>query len=221
MPKVDVYDVNGQVVGEEELSDEIFGAPVNHALMHQAVRVYLANRRAGTASTRTRGEVRGGGRKPWRQKGTGRARHGSIRSPLWRGGGVIFGPKPRSHRLLMPKKARRQALRSALSAKLRDGELTVVDAFQLPELKTKAVAAVVQQLGGGRKPLLVIPEPDQGLRRAARNIPGVRTVVAACLNTYEVLDSSRLLITRDAVKKVEEVLRPDGSVRRAQAAGGN
>src|SRR5690606_2370803 len=203
--------------GEEELSDEIFGAPVNHALMHQAVRVYLANRRAGTASTRTRGEVRGGGRKPWRQKGTGRARHGSIRSPLWRGGGVIFGPKPRSHRLLMPKKARRQALRSALSAKLRDGELTVVDAFQLPELKTKAVAAVVQQLGGGRKPLLVIPEPDQGLRRAARNIPGVRTVVAACLNTYEVLDSSRLLITRDAVKKVEEVLRPDGSVRRAQA----
>ncbi|BAS29087.1 50S ribosomal protein L4 [Limnochorda pilosa] len=221
MPKVDVYDVNGQVVGEEELTEEIFGAPVNHALLHQAIRVYLANRRAGTASTRTRGEVRGGGRKPWRQKGTGRARHGSIRSPIWRGGGVVFGPKPRSHRLLMPKKARRQALRSALSAKLRDGELTVLDRLELPELKTKAVAQVLERLAGGRKPLLVIPEPDAGVRRAARNLPGVRTVVASCLNTYEVLDSSRVLLTRDAVRKVEEVLRPHASVRRDQAAGGD
>ncbi len=221
MPKVDVYDLNGQVVGEEELSDDIFGAPVSHALMHQAVRVYLANRRAGTASTKTRGEVRGGGRKPWRQKGTGRARHGSIRSPIWRGGGVVFGPKPRDHRLLMPKKARRQALRSALSAKLRDGELLVVDQFQLPEYKTKVVAQVLERLQAGRKPLLVTAEPDPDLRRAARNLPGVRMVCASCLNTYEVLDSTRLLITRDAVKKVEEVFGLDGSLRRAQAASGN
>src|SRR5690554_1215558 len=221
MPRIEVFNQLGAEVGRMNIKKEVFEVEPNMQAVYDVVNAERAGMRQGTHKTKTRGEVRGGGRKPWRQKGTGRARHGSIRSPLWRGGGVIFGPKPRSHRLLMPKKARRQALRSALSAKLRDGELTVVDAFQLPELKTKAVAAVVQQLGGGRKPLLVIPEPDQGLRRAARNIPGVRTVVAACLNTYEVLDSSRLLITRDAVKKVEEVLRSDGSVRRAQAASGD
>ena len=221
MPKVDVYDVNGQVVGEADLLDDVFGAPVNHALMHQAVRVYLANRRAGTASTKTRGEVRGGGRKPWRQKGLGRARHGSIRSPLWRGGGVVFGPKPRDWRLRMPKKARRQALRSALSAKLRDGELLVVDRLELPEYKTKVVAQVLERLQAGQKPLLVTAEPDPELRRAARNLPGVRTVVASCLNTYEVLDCTRIVITQDAVKKVEEVFGPDGSARRHQTASGD
>ena len=205
MPKVAVYDMEGRQVGEIDLNEEVFGVEVNQALLHQAIVMYEANKRQGTSSTKTRGEVRGGGRKPWRQKGTGRARHGSIRSPQGRGGGVVFGPRPREWRQAMPKKARRAALRSALSAKVASGDLVVLDKLEIPEPKTQHMAQVLNAFQA-KTPLVVTPEADSNLILSARNIPGVVLSRADALNAYTVLRHDKLMITRDAVNQLEEAL---------------
>ncbi len=206
MPKVAVYNKEGATVGEITLSDAVFGAEVNPGLLHEVVQMYLANQRQGTSHTKTRAEVRGGGRKPWRQKGTGRARHGSIRSPLWRKGGVVFGPRTREFGWTMPKKMRRAALRQALSAKVKNGELIVVDSFELEAPKTREVAALLKNLNVEGKAFIVTAEEDTNIYKSARNIPGVRANAARNLNAYEVLAASKLVLTQDAVAKVEEVL---------------
>lgn len=206
MPKVAVYNKEGATVGEISLSDAIFGAEVNPGLMHEVVQMYLANQRQGTSDTKTRAEVSGGGRKPWRQKGTGRARQGSTRSPQWRHGGIVFGPHPRSFGWTMPKKARRVALRSALSAKLAAGDIIVLDSFELEAPKTKEVVALLNNLKAESKAFIVTAEPNQVIYKSARNIPGVNVNGARNLNVYEVLYAGKLIITKDAVAKVEEVL---------------
>ncbi|MFZ5826163.1 MAG: 50S ribosomal protein L4 [Bacillota bacterium] len=206
MPKVAVYNKDGATVGEITLSDAVFGAEVNPGLLHEVVQMYLANQRQGTSDTKTRAEVRGGGRKPWRQKGTGRARQGSIRSPQWRKGGIVFGPHPRDFGWTMPKKARRAALRQALSSKVANGELIVVESFDLEAPKTKEVVALLKALGAEGKAYLVTEMENVNVYKSARNIPGVRANAARNLNVYEVLNSGRLVLTKDAVAKVEEVL---------------
>ncbi len=206
MPKVAVYNKEGATVGEITLSDAVFGAEVNPGLLHEAVQMYLANQRQGTHDTKTRAEVAGGGRKPWRQKGTGRARQGSIRAPHWRHGGVVFGPHPRDYGWTMPKKARRAALRQALSSKVANGELIVLDSFDLEAPKTKEVAALLKALGATRKPFLVTADYNVNVYKSARNIPGVNVNEVRNLNVYEVLNSEKLILTKDAVAKVEEVL---------------
>ena len=206
MPVVPVDNMEGEQVGELALRDDVFGVPVNPGLLHQAVLMHLANRRQGTHSTKTRGEVSGGGRKPWRQKGTGRARHGSIRSPLWRHGGVVFGPKPREYGWTMPQKQRRLALKQALSSKVGDGDLVVVERLSLAEPKTRVMAAVLRKLDAQRKPLIVMAEKDEKVILAARNIPGVQLLPANALSVYSVLNSGKLVMTRDAVKQLEEAL---------------
>lgn len=194
-------------MGDLELSETVFGAPVNEGLVHQAVVRYLANQRQGTASTKTRGEVSGGGRKPWRQKGTGRARQGSIRAPQWVGGGTVFGPKPRDYRQAMPKKARRAALRSALSSKVASGELLVLDELTFEEPKTKKMVEVLENLkAAGASALVVTGELDRNVILSARNIPGVGTTRAGDLNVYDVVAHARLIATKDAIAKIEEVL---------------
>ena len=203
---VPIYNMEGEQVGELALRDDVFGVAVNPGLIHQAVLMHLANRRQGTHSTKTRGEVRGGGRKPWRQKGTGRARHGSIRSPLWRHGGVVFGPKPREYGWTMPQKQRRLALKQALSSKVGDGDLVVVERLSLAEPKTRVMAAVLRKLKAERKPLIVMAEKDENVILAARNIPGVQLLPANALSVYSVLNSGKLVLTRDAVKRLEEAL---------------
>ncbi len=206
MPKVKLYDMNGKEKGEVELSDAVFGAEVNEALMHDVVVMYQANQRQGTSATKTRGLVSGGGKKPWRQKGTGRARAGSTRSPLWRHGGITFGPQPRSYSYTMPRQARRAALRSALSAKVKSGEMVLVDHLALDEAKTKEMARVLGNLGAAEGALVVTAGSDENLSRSSRNIPGVDAVVAAGLNVYSVLTHDKLVMTKDAVAKVEEAL---------------
>ena len=205
MPKVALYDINGSQVGDIELSDAVFGVKVNTHVMYEAVKNYLANQRQGTQSARTRAEVRGGGRKPWRQKGTGHARQGSIRSPQWRGGGVVFPPKPRDYRYAIPKKVRRLALKSALSSKVVDKEIIVVDSLALSEAKTKEMVKVLGNLKAGKKSLVVIPERDENVVRASKNIEGVKTAYVNTLNVYDVLNCDSFIITKDAVNKVEEV----------------
>lgn len=206
MPKVALYNIQGQTVGEIELSDAVFGAEVNEALLHSAVVRYLANQRQGTADTKTRSEVSGGGRKPWRQKGTGRARQGSIRAPHWRHGGVVFGPTPRDFRLEMPKKARRAALRSALSAKVNAGDLLVLDQLDIAEPKTKVVVQLLGNLKADRKALIVTPDGNVNVYKSARNIPGVNAAPATDLNVYQVLAHDKVVLTQDAVRRLEEVL---------------
>ena len=206
MPVVPVYNMEGEQVGELSLRDDIFGLTANPGLLHQAVLMHLARRRVGTHSTKTRGEVSGGGRKPWRQKGTGRARHGSIRSPLWRHGGVVFGPKPREYGWSMPRKQRRLALKQALSSKVRDGELVVVERLALAEPKTRAMRGVLQRLRAERKPLIILGEKDENVILAARNLPGVKLLPPDALSVYSVLDSGKVVLTRDAVRRLEEAL---------------
>lgn len=207
MPKVAVYNAKGEQVGDIELKDEIFGVEVNEALVHQAVVRYLANQRQGTVATKTRGQVSGGGRKPWRQKGTGRARHGSIRSPIWVGGGTTFGPQPRDYRQAMPKKARRAALRSALSSKVAAGELLVLDELKLEQPKTREVVNVLANLkANDASALFVTGDLDRNVVLSARNIPGVGTRRAGDLNVYDVVAHGRVIATRDAIAKIEEVL---------------
>jgi large subunit ribosomal protein L4 len=205
VPKTAVYNIHGEVVGEIELSDGVFAAPVNEALVHEVVLMQLANRRRGTASTKTRAEVRGGGRKPWRQKGLGRARHGTIRSPLWRGGGVVFGPHPREFGYTMPRKMRRSALKSALSSRLQADSLKVVDGLELETPRTRVIAGMLQNLKSPRA-LIVTGGHDLNVYKSARNLPGVSTTTARDLSVYDVVSHPQLLLTRDAVRTIEEVL---------------
>ncbi|MGB9840432.1 50S ribosomal protein L4 [Thermovenabulum sp.] len=205
MPKVALYNMQGERIGEVELADSVFGQEVKPEVMHQVVVNYLANQRLGTASTKTRGEVTGGGRKPWRQKGTGRARHGSIRSPLWIKGGIVFGPKPRSYKYRLPKKLKRVALKSALSAKVRDNEIIVIDKLEIEQPKTKVMVKVLENLKADKKSLIVLDSPDINVQRSARNIPGVKTITVDTINVYDLLNHETLIMTLDAVKKVEEV----------------
>ena len=204
MPKTNVLNMAGAVVGEIELSDEIFGIEPNTDVMHEVVCAQLANRRQGTQSALTRSEVRGGGIKPWRQKGTGRARQGSTRAPQWTHGGVVFAPKPRSYAMSVNKKARRLAIKSALSAKLAAGEMIVLDTLSLDEAKTKKMVAVLKALSA-EKALIVTPAKDETVVRAANNIPGVATTMADNLNVYDILKYDKFIITVDAVGKVTEV----------------
>lgn len=205
MPKVDLLNTQGEKIGEVELSDEIFGTEIRHDVMHRAVVNYLANQRLGTASTLTRAEVSGGGRKPWRQKGTGRARHGSIRSPLWRKGGITFGPKQRSFKYSLPKKIKRLALKSALSAKVADSELIVLDQLKFDTPKTKEMIKVLQNLKVQTKALIVLVEKDKGVEKSASNIPGVMTTYVNTLNVYDILNHDNLILTKEALERLEEV----------------
>lgn len=206
MPTVDVLNMQGEKVDQIQLSDSVFDIEANEHLMHQAVVRHLAALRRGTHNTKTRGEVRGGGRKPWRQKGTGRARHGSRRSPIWKGGGVVFGPHPRSYQTNLPKKMRRLALKSALSVKAQKGQLIVLDNLTIDVPKTKTVVAMLHALQANENALLVTSELDRNVVLSARNIPGVSVVDTNGTNVYEVLKHDSLILTRDAVAKLEEVL---------------
>lgn len=205
MPKIALYDMRGAQVGEIELNDSVFGIKPNEAVMYEFVKMQLANKRQGTSSTKTRAEVRGGGRKPWRQKGTGRARAGSSRSPIWKGGGVTFGPKPRDYSYRLPRKVRRLAMKSALSSKFEDKSIIIVDHFDIEEPKTKLMAEVLKSLNVGRKTLLVTSVTDQNVIKSARNIPGVKPLQADFINVYDILNHETLLMTKDAVSRVEEV----------------
>ncbi len=205
MPKVTLFNMAGEQIGEIELSDDVFGVEVRPDIMHRAVVNYLANQRQGTANTLTRAEVAGGGRKPWRQKGTGRARHGSIRSPLWRKGGVIFGPKPRSFKSTMPKKLKRLALKSALSAKVVENELIVIDSLSMEAPKTKEMVSILKNLNADKKSLIVIAAKDENVEKSARNLPSVKTTYVNTLNTYDILNHDNLIMTKEAAELVEEV----------------
>lgn len=205
MPKVAVVDMTGKKVSELALNDSVFGITPNKTVMHTAVVTYLANQRQGTQSTLTRAEVRGGGRKPWRQKGTGRARQGSIRSPQWTHGGIALGPKPRDYSNTLNKKVRQLALKSALSSKVLDNELIVVDSIALEAIKTKSVVSMLEALGATGKTLIVMPEVDKTIIVSARNIPGVKTTLANTLNVYDILSCDKFIIAKDAVSKIEEV----------------
>ncbi len=206
MPEIEVKDRENKVVGKITLPENIFGLEVRKDILHTAVVNYLANQRQGTHATKTRGMVRGGGKKPWRQKHTGRARHGSIRSPLWKGGGVVFGPQPRDYSYKLPKKQKRLALKVALSAKLKDGELTVVDSLNFDKPRTKDMVAFLKGLNLDSSSVLVVTEDrDENVFLSARNIPGVDVMRAQDLNTYEVLVHQNLVITKDALKKIQEV----------------
>ena len=207
MQTIPVYNIRGEEVEKLELNPQVFDGQINTAVMHQVVTAYLAGLRAGTASAKTRGEVSGGGRKPWKQKHTGRARAGSTRSPLWRKGGVVFGPKPRDYSLDVPKKLKRIALRSALNAKWKAGEMKVVDAFKLERPKTKEVVQVLKFLQVGGNVLLVITGEDQGVSRAAGNLPKVEVKTMSNLNTYHILLHSQLVISKPALLKLYERLK--------------
>jgi len=205
MPKVDVYNMDGQKVGDMILSDDIFGVEINPVAMHAAVVNILANARQGTQSTKTRAEVRGGGRKPWRQKGTGRARHGSIRSPQWVGGGVALGPKPRSYKYTLPKKVRRLALKSALSSKVLENDILVLDDLKLDTIKTKQMVKVLNNLKVDSSALIVLPAVDEKVIKSSRNICGVKTALVNTINTYDILRYKKFIATREAIAKIEEV----------------
>ena len=205
MPNVKVFDMAGKEVGEITLSDVIFGAEVNGAVLHAAVRAYLMNQRQGTQSTLTRTEVSGGGKKPWRQKGTGRARQGSTRAPQWTHGGVALGPKPRDYRLSMNKKQKRVALYSALSAKCAAGDLIVVDSIKTEGYSTKTMAAMLTALGATRKALIVLAEVENTVIKSCANIPGVVTAQYNTVNVYDILNADKFIIAKDAVAKLEEV----------------
>ena len=205
MPKFDLYNMEGKVIGDIELSEKVFGVEINANAMHAAVVNHLANSRQGTQSTKTRTEVRGGGIKPWKQKGTGRARQGSIRAPQWTGGGVALGPKPRSYRYSLNKKLRQVALKSALSSKVTDNNIIVVDNITVSEYKTKEIVKMLSNLNVDKKALIVLNEKNDFVVKSANNIPEVKTTLSTSLNTYDVLNCEQFVITLDAVKKLEEV----------------
>ncbi|MBQ5970560.1 MAG: 50S ribosomal protein L4 [Clostridia bacterium] len=205
MPNVSVFDVTGKKVSDIELSDSIFGIVPNTSAMHLAVVAYLANQRQGTQSTKTRSEVSGGGKKPWRQKGSGRARQGSTRAPQWYHGGIAHGPKPRTYGLAVNKKVRRLAMKSALSAKVAADEMIVLDGLKLDAIKTKEVAKVLAALETGKKTLIVLPEKDDVVYRSARNIAGVKVTLVNTLNVYDILNCNSIVVLKDAVAKIEEV----------------
>ena len=205
MPKVTVYDMTGKSVGEKDLSEAIFGIVPNKVVLQAVIKNYLANQRQGTQSTLTRTEVAGGGRKPWRQKGTGHARQGSTRAPQWKHGGVALGPKPRSYRYTLNRKMKVLALKSALSAKVLENELVLVDDIRVESYKTKAVVAMLKALGADKKALIVTAEVDPKLVGSASNIPGVRTTIVGSLNSYDVLNSGKMVVAASAIEKIEEV----------------
>ena len=205
MPKVALYNIEGKQIGDIDLKDEIFAVEINNAALHATVKNFLANQRQGTQSTKTRTEVAGGGAKPWKQKGTGRARQGSIRAPQWKGGGVALGPKPRDYRYALNKKTRRLALKSALTAKVNENEIFVVDSLAMPEIKTKAFVKVLENFKIEKKAFFVTGEKEANLIASANNVPGVKTAVVDTINTYDILNHDILVIEKSAVIKLEEV----------------
>lgn len=205
MPNYSVFDKTGKKVSDIALSDAIFAITPNASAMHLCVVAYLANQRQGTQSTLTRAEVRGGGKKPWRQKGSGRARQGSIRSPQWTHGGIALGPKPREYGKTVNKKVRRLAMKSALSSKVAAEELIVLDSLEMNEIKTEEVVSVLKALETGKKVLIVLPEKNETVYRSARNIKGVKTTLVSTLNVYDILNCDSLVVLKDAVSKIEEV----------------
>jgi large subunit ribosomal protein L4 len=204
MANVKVFNMSGSEVGSIDLNDSIFAAEVNEHVMHMAVVQYLANQRQGTQSTLTRAEVRGGGRKPWRQKGTGRARQGSIRSPQWTGGGVVFAPKPRDYSFKLNKKVKRLALKSALTTKVNEGKLVVVDSFNMEDVKTKVMAGALKAINA-EKALVVLEDGNKNAQLSARNIPSVKTASVSTINVYDILKYDSLVVAKDVVAKIEEV----------------
>lgn len=205
MPKVNVYNQLGEVVGDIELNEAIFGIEVNEHVVYEVVKNHLANRRQGTQSAKTRAEVRGGGKKPWRQKGTGRARQGSIRAPQWKGGGVVFAPKPRSYRYSVPKKVRRLAMKSVLSSKVLEGELRILDALTIDAFSTKKAKEILKNLSLEIKTMIVLPEGNDMIIKSFANLPKVETVVVDYMNVYDLMRFDNLVIVKDALSKIEEV----------------
>lgn len=206
MAEVGLYNMQGESKGTLALSDEIFGAPINMSVMHQALLMQLANRRRGTASTKTRAEVAGGGRKPWRQKGTGRARHGSNRSPLWKGGGVTFGPRPRDFSKKMPKKMRRLALKGALTTKVNENKMIAIDDLIIDVPKTKDFIGMMKNLKLEESVLFIIKEKDHSVEKSASNIPHVTVITPDSINIHDILNHDRLVMTTEAIRRIEEVL---------------
>lgn len=205
MPKATVYNMAGQKIGEIELSEAIFGIEPNVSVLHEAVKNHLSNMRQGTHSTLTRGEVSGGGRKPWRQKGTGHARHGSTRAPQWTHGGNAFGPKPRDYSYVLNKKVKRLALKSALASKAQNDEIIVVDGLDMSEIKTKAFQSFLNAVEISGKALIVTPEPRENVIKSVRNIPGVKTTIATILSPYDILNCGKLVVDKEALTRIEEV----------------
>ena len=205
MLKTNVYDMSGKLVGEIELSEAVFGVTPNEAVVHDVVKNHLANRRQGTQSALTRAEVSGGGRKPWRQKGTGRARQGSIRAPQWTHGGIVFAPKPRDYSYTLNKKARRLALKSALSAKAAESKIVVIDCIKMEAPKTKEFAAFLAAVGAEKKPLVVTAAADLNVVKSGRNIPGCEVTFANLLNVYDIVNANTLVVDKAALQKIEEV----------------
>ena len=205
MPKVALYDMSGAQIGELELNDSVFGIEPNKSVMYDFVKMQLANKRVGTSSSKTRAEVSGSGKKPWRQKGTGRARVGNRRNPVWTGGGIAFGPRPRDYSYRLPRKVRKLAMKSALSSKVLENNIIVVDQLSFDEPRTKQMVATLQALNSGKKTLVITADGDANITKSARNIPGVKPLRVDYINVYDLLRYDTLLITRDAVAKVEEV----------------
>jgi large subunit ribosomal protein L4 len=205
MPTVAVLDMAGKEIEKISLSDAVFGIEPNKPAMHDAVIAYLANQRQGTQSALTRAEVSGGGRKPWKQKGTGHARQGSIRAPQWRHGGIVFAPKPRDYHMTLNKKVKRLAMKSALSSKVADNEIVVIDKIAMDDYKTKDIAAMLKALGSEKKALIVLPEADEKVIASAANIPGVKTALVNTLNVYDILNADKFIVVKDVVSRIEEV----------------
>ena len=206
MPTVAIYDIANKKVGDLELNESIFGVEVNEALLHQAVVMQLASQRLGTHATKTRGMVRGGGRKPWKQKGTGRARSGSTRSPIWVGGGTVFGPAPRSYAFRMPRKQRRLAIMCALSDKVQSGDFVVLDSIDFAAPKTKEMVKMLNDFSVDSKALIITAGEAENVEKSSRNIPGVKAINTNGLNVYDILNHNKLFITKDAITRIEEVL---------------
>lgn len=205
MPEIAVLDINGKEVEKIQLSETVFGIEPNVSVMHEMVKCYLANQRQGTQSALTRAEVSGGGKKPWRQKGTGRARQGSTRAPQWYHGGVVFAPKPRDYSYSLNKKVRRLAMKSALSSKVLDNEMIVLDSLVMEEYKTKFIVNMLKAIGSEKKALIVLPEKDSKIIASASNIPGVKTALVNTLNVYDILNADKLIVVKNAVAQIEEV----------------
>ncbi len=205
MAKVTMLNMAGEAAGEIELNDEIFGIEINEFAVHEVIKNYLANQRQGTQSAKTRGEVRGGGRKPFRQKGTGRGRQGSSTSPNHIGGGVVFAPKPRDYSYSVPKKVKRLALKSALTSKVQENEIIVIDSLTFAEPKTKEMIKVLENVKAAKKALIVMSEKDENVVRSASNIPGVKTTIVSAMNTYEIVNATSFIVTKAAVEKIQEV----------------
>jgi len=204
--ELSLYNIKGEEVGEFSLKDDIFNAKINKYLVHQVVKRYLADKRRGTASTKTRGEVSGGGAKPWRQKGTGRARAGSDRSPIWVGGGTVFGPQPRDYSFSLPKKMKIAAIKSILSDKMKNGEIIILDQLSLEDAKTKKMAEILKNLQALEKPLIVIGKEDENIAKMVRNIKGAMVLPSSKINSYDLINHQKLIFTKEAIQKIEEVL---------------